>query len=380
VVDPLAMGRRTTGRVLLAGFAALASVACSAIEEAPVDLAPDPAPLGVARGATVALDPTTVDGPLVYLAGRLDASELARLREVASGVEIVAGLDRTTALEHAARAHGADAHLLTPEFLAAADRLAWVQSWSAGVERYLALPGFAEREGLVFTNAKGVHGPVIAEHVFALLLHLTRRLDALGDAHDAGRWERGASAGATSLSGRTLLVAGLGGIGTEVARRGHAFGMTVLGTVRTLREPPPFVDELGTGADLDALLARADVLVVCLPLTDETRGLFDAERLARLRPGAFVVNIARGAILDTDALLAALDSGHLAGAGLDVTDPEPLPAGHPLWGRDDVLVTPHVAGRAGLTGARRAALIAENLRRFGAGEPLLNVVDRAAGY
>ncbi len=342
--------------------------------------APDAAPLGDTRGSVVAVDPASVDGPLVYLAGGVDDDELAAWRAVAPDVEFVTGLDRESALAHAPRAHGADAHLVTEAFLEAAPNLAWVQSWSAGVERYLAVPGLVEREGLVLTNAQGVHGPVIAEHVFALLGHLTRRLGPLGDAQDRGTWDRGAASGSTSLAGRTMLVAGLGGIGTEVARRADAFDMRVLGTVRTPRQPPPFVDELGTSDDLDRLLAETDVLVICLPLTDETDGLFDARRLGLLREGASVVNIGRGPILDTDALLAALESGQLAGAGLDVTDPEPLPDGHPLWARDDVVITPHCAARAELTGDRRAALVEENLRRFGAGEPLLNVVDRAAGY
>ena len=343
--------------------------------------APDAAPLGSTRGATVAIDPATVDGPLVYLAGNLDAEELAHLALVAPDVEIRAGLDRESALAHAADAHGADAHLLTEEFLAAAPQLVWVQSWSAGVDRYMAIPGLVEREGLVFTNAQGVHGPVIAEHVFALLLHLTRGLGPYGDAQRRGEWDRGAAPDPTSLASRTLLVAGMGGIGTEVARRADAFDMRVLATVRRSRdEAPAFVDELGTGADLDRFLVEADVVAVCLPLTDETRGLFDAERLALLPEGAYLINIGRGPIVDTDALLAALESGRLAGAGLDVTDPEPLPTGHPLWSRDDVVITPHVAARAVLTGARRDALISENMRRFGAGEPLLNVVDRTAGY
>jgi len=335
--------------------------------------------VGNERGALVVIDPATVDGPLIYLTSNDDEDELVALRAAAPGVEIVPGLDQTSALALAERAHGADAHLLTEEFLAAAPRLVWAQSWSAGVERYLAIPGLADREGLVLTNAKGVHGPVIAEHVFALLLHLSRGLGPYGQAYERGAWERGAG-DSTSLAGRTLLVAGMGGIGTEVARRAHAFDMEVLATVRTPRDAPPFVDQLGTADDLDAFLARTDVLVICLPLTDETRGLFDARRLGLLKPGAFVVNIARGGILDTDALLAALDSGHLAGAGLDVTDPEPLPAGHRLWGREDVLVTPHMAGRATLTGERRAVLQVENMRRFARGEPLLNVVDRQAGY
>jgi phosphoglycerate dehydrogenase-like enzyme len=156
--------------------------------------------------------------------------------------------------------------------------------------------------------------------------------------------------------------------------------MRVLGTVRTARPAPPYVDYLGTGDELADLLPQADVVVLAVPLTDETRHMIDAAALASMREGAWLVNIARGPVVETDALVRSLDQGHLGAAFLDVTDPEPLPSGHPLWGRDNVLITPHVAGNAELSGDRAYALFAENLRRFGAGEPLLNVVDKSAGY
>ena len=334
---------------------------------------------GTLRNAEVAIDSNEIDAPLVYLAGRIDADQAARLRAAAPNVELIDGLDRESALEYAASAHGADAHLLTDGFLERAERLRWVQSWSAGVARYLEMPALVEDPDLVMTNAKGVHGPVISEHVFALLLSLTRRLDRYAVNQERGEWQREA-AEPWELSGRTMLVAGLGGIGREVARRAAGFDMRVIGTVRTAREAPDFVDLLVTGERTDEFLPEADVLVICLPLTDETAGFFDARRLDLLPDHAVVINIARGGLLDTNALVAALEEGRLAGAGLDVTDPEPLPADHPLWQAPNVRITPHVAGRADLTGERRNALLVENMRRFGAGEPLLNVVDRAAGY
>ena len=177
-----------------------------------------------------------------------------------------------------------------------------------------------------------------------------------------------------------MLVVGMGGIGSEIARRAKGFDMRVLATVRSARPAPDYVDELGTAADMDRYLAEADVVAVALPLTDETRGLFDAERFALMKAGAYFLNIGRGPIVDTDALLAALQSGHLAGAGLDVTDPEPLPADHPLWRQPKVIITPHVASRAELTMERRWSVFRENMRRFGAGEGLVNVVDKGAGY
>jgi phosphoglycerate dehydrogenase-like enzyme len=193
-------------------------------------------------------------------------------------------------------------------------------------------------------------------------------------------WERGDGSAMGALQGRTMLVVGLGGIGTEIAMRAHAFGMRVLATARVERPAPRYVEVLGTAKDLDDLLPKADVVVLAVPLTDETRHIINRRTLGMLKDGAWLVNIARGAVVDTDALVEALDSGKVGAAFLDVTDPEPLPEGHPLWGRDNVLITPHVAGRAELSADRRWALMQENMRRFSAGEPLLNVVDKEAGY
>jgi len=336
--------------------------------------------VGSERGNVVVLAVTPDTGRLKYAASNLDEATLVELARLAPNVDFVVGASEAELLEHAAEFHGADAHLLSEAFLARATNLVWAQSWSAGVERYLALDGVAGDESLVLTNMKGAHGPVIAEHVMAMLLSLCRDLPAFQRAQERGEWDRGAGAGQRSLAGATLLVVGMGGIGTEVARRADAFDMRVFGTVRTPRAAPAFVDELGTDEDLERFLGEADVVVICLPLTSETRDSFGAETFAKMKDAAILVNIARGPIVDQAALLAALESGKLAGACLDVADPEPLPPGDPLWSRADVLITPHVAAVAALTGARREQLFVENVRRFGAGEPLRNVVDKAAGY
>lgn len=317
---------------------------------------------------------------LTYLASDLSEEEIDEIAAVAPNVRIVTGLGEEERLARAAEFDGADAHLLTAEFIAAATSLRWVQAWSAGVDRYITLEPLVENDGIVLTNMKGVHGPAIAEHAFAMLLYLTRDLGAFRKAQQASSWDRSASDRMTTLAGRTMLVVGMGGIGSEIARRAHGFDMRVLGIVRTKREPPAYVDELGGRADLDRLLPRADVVVVALPLTDETRRLFDADRFGRMKRGSRFLNIGRGAIVDTGALLAALEEGRLAGAGLDVTDPEPLPGDHPLWKRDDVIITPHVSARAELTVERRWATVLENMGRFSRGEPLKNVVDKRLGY
>jgi phosphoglycerate dehydrogenase-like enzyme len=335
---------------------------------------------GSTESTVVALDTQSGTRPLVYLGGRLSEDEQATLAEVAPNVEFLVGLSEEEALAQAGRIQGADAHLLTDEFLAAAPDLRWAQSWSAGVTRYLEHEGLRDNDRIVLSNMKGVHGPAIAEHVFAMLLSMTRDLDAYRKAQDQAEWNRRAGSGMTTLSGRTMLVVGMGGIGSQIARRAKGFDMKVLATVRTARPAPDYCDELGTAADLDRFLPLADVVAVALPLTEETTDLFNAEKFALMKPGAYFLNVGRGRIVVTDDLLAALDSGHLAGAGLDVTEPEPLPADHPLWKSDKVLITPHVSSHAELTGERRWDVFQENIRRFAAGEPLLNVVDKQLGY
>lgn len=323
--------------------------------------------------------PATAD--LVYLAGPMPAEDLAALRRDAPNLRIVANPSRDEAMRLAPTVNGVDGRFCTPELLRAAPNLQWVQSPSAGVERYVAMPGIRDNDAIVLTNMQGVHGPTIADHAFAMLLALTRDLRHHLDPAHRGTWNRqGSGAERIALSGRTLLVVGLGGIGSEVAQRGKGFGMTVHAIRRSRTPPPPCVDRQETPDKLLALLPEADVVAICLPLTDETEGLFDAEALAAMRPGAFLINVGRGPIVVTDALVRALGEGRLGGACLDVTDPEPLPPDHPLWAFPNVVITPHVSGSSELTQARRREIQLENLRRFGRGEPLLNVVDKRAGY
>jgi phosphoglycerate dehydrogenase-like enzyme len=302
------------------------------------------------------------------------------LQPAAPGVELVPlhpGADAGAAMR------GADAVIgvCSEEILAAGVELRWIQVFTAGVENCVSLPGMLERD-IRLTNMQRVAGPVMAEHVFALLLGLTRNVGHWIDAQRAAEWRRtDAGRGSmTSLRGKTLLVAGLGGIGTEVARLGHAFEMKVIATRASAREGPDYVSYVGLPHELNTLARRADVVVNTVPLTPQTRGIFDAEFFAALPPGAVFINVGRGASVDTAALIAALDSGRLAGAGLDVTDPEPLPADHPLWRRRDVIITPHVSAGSDAGREDRWLIARENLRRYVAGAPLLSVVDVRRGY
>ncbi len=337
--------------------------------------------IGSSRNARVAFPMESGPVELTFLSRRMSEKDIAQLRRSVPNLRVIAGLSRDEAIRMAPQVHGIDGPYCSRELLRAAGSLCWVQSTGAGVERYLALSELRDNDRIVLTNMRAVHGPTIADHAFAMLLALTRDLPYYLDPAQRGRWNRrGSGSVPIALQGRTLLVVGLGGIGSEVARRGKGFGMRVLATRRSDTPPPPYVDLQARPDQLLALLPEADVVVLCVPLTEQTTGLIGECELEAIKPGAYLVNVARGKVVDTEALVKALQDGRLAGACLDVTDPEPLPSGHPLWSMPNVVITPHVSGRSALTGERRRTLYLENLRRFGAGEPLLNVVDKKAGY
>src|SRR6186713_60263 len=284
------------------------------------------------------LVPQQAPRPLTFLASDLSPADLSELASLGPKLRVLNCASREEALAHAAEADGIDARFATPEFLKAATRLTWVQAMSAGVDRYVGLPGIADNDKLVLTNLKGVHGPAIADHVFAMLLSLTRDLRFFAGEQQQSQWTReGSGTRPIALKDRTLLVVGLGGIGSEVAQRGHGFGMKVIATRRNPKEPAPeWIEHVGPPDELAALLPKADVVAICVPLTKETEKLFDAKMLGLLKPSAILVNIARGKVVDTGALVAALQSKKLAGACLDVTDPEPLPKESPLWSMKNV--------------------------------------------
>ncbi len=347
----------------------------------PAAQAPADESIGSLRNARVAFATGGKPVPLTFLAGDMTPEELAAIAKLAPNVRILSGLSREQAVEHAAEADACDARLITPVFLAEAKKLVWAQAMSAGVDRYLEYEYLVSEDRIVLTNLQGVHGPAISDHVFAMLLTLTRDLRFHLANQATGTWGReGSPRRPIALQGRTMLVVGLGGIGSEVAQRAHGFGMKVIATRRSDTPSPAYVEHVGKPSELLALLPRADVVVVCTPLTAETERLFNRAAFAAMKPGAYFVNIARGRIVETQALFEALRDGKLAGACLDVTEPEPLPAEHPLWKLGNVVITPHVANESELTDQRMTQLWHENLRRFGAGLPLLNVVDKRAGY
>jgi len=256
-----------------------------------------------------------------------------------------------------------------------------VQSLNAGVDLCLRAPAI-RAPNLLVTNMRGVDAPAIAEHAVAMMLALAHGLDVFAVDTSKEIWSREHAAGTRiqMMTGKTLLVSGLGGIGTEIAQRAHGLGMKVIATRQGGGPTYPFVEHIGQPDELLTLAGRADVVISAVPLTPETTGLYDAKFFAVLKPSAFFLNIARGPSVVTADLVKALNEKRIAGAGLDVADPEPLPPGHPLWKAPRLLTTPHISGRSDLPGDDRWTLLAENLRRYAAGGRMLQIVDVARGY
>ncbi len=257
----------------------------------------------------------------------------------------------------------------------------WVQHFSAGVDRCGGRNGL-ENGDVLLTNMKGVYGAGIAEHVIAMMLSLGRQLPRFYAAQHEGKWDNGIPGKFPMLEvrGKTMLVVGLGGIGSEIAWRAKGLGMKVLATRNSSRSGPGFVDYVGLAPELHELAQKADVIVNATPLTRSTTNLFDAAFFAQVRKTAIFINIGRGKSVVTADLVAALEEGRLAGAALDVTEPEPLPSGHPLWAMDNVIITPHISAYSDLVMKRFWVFVTENLRRYVAGEAMLNTVNMKSGY
>jgi phosphoglycerate dehydrogenase-like enzyme len=333
--------------------------------------------LGLPEASVASRDLPGYARPKRIVVARASAAQLDALRAIAPGVELVAAAEGEALAAQLADAQ-ATIGLCDAATLAAAKSLHWIQALSVGVEHCVTVPGILERD-IVLTNMQRTSGPPIAEHAIAMTLALARGLPRFIRQQQAGEWREDRS-GMREVGGRTLLVVGLGGIGTEVARRAHGLGMRVTAIRNSSREGPSFVSKVGLPSELLAFAAEADVVVNATPLTPETTGIFDRKFFAAMPKGGYFISVGRGQSTVTDDLVAALRSGQLGGAGLDVTEPEPLPAGHPLWAEPNVIISPHVSGSSDAQGERSWILVAENLRRYVAGEPLLNVVDIQRGY
>jgi phosphoglycerate dehydrogenase-like enzyme len=259
-----------------------------------------------------------------------------------------------------------------------AGRLRWVQAGTAGVNHLLdaGLRG----SPVILTKAVGAHGVPMAEVILAMMLAFATRLHVLIHAQRTGAWiKEEVLAHKFELAGQTLCVIGLGDIGGTLALKAKALGMRVLG-VRRSKTPFPGIDAQYTRDQLLDVLPGADHVALCLPLTDETQGVIGAAELRAMKPSAHIYNVGRGASINAESLLRALQEGWIAGAGLDVTDPEPLPAESPLWTLPNVILSQHTSGSSPHNADRITAIFLDNLARFRRGEPLRNVVDKTLGY
>lgn len=257
--------------------------------------------------------------------------------------------------------------------------LRWYQQWGAGADWVMEHPE-AEDKDWVVTNASGVHAIPISEHIFALMLALARRIPEAVKAQGRHAWTRGGGLPPVSeLAGKTLLLIGVGAIGERTASIAAAMDMHVIGVRRDPDKPAEGVARMVGPEQLDAVLPEADFVVLTVPLTSETQHMIGRRQLALMKPNATIYNIGRGGTIDQDALIEALESGQIGGAGLDVTDPEPLPADSRLWDAPNVLITGHYSGSTPAYAERALGIFIDNLERYIQGQPLRNELDLSLG-
>lgn len=270
---------------------------------------------------------------------------------------------------------------IKPEQVRIAKNLKWVAVMSAGVERVLHLSGGTDLRdsNIVLTNNKVVQGPEIADHALALLLTLSRGINKFIGYRQGETWQPRPYPG-IELAGKTAVVIGVGGIGNQIAVRANAFGMDVIGVDPEDKPFVPYIKRYVKPDQLDEVIPLADVVFISAPHTEKTHKMMGPKQFELMKKNSYFVAVSRGGIYDLPALVKALDSKRLAGAGVDVMDPEPLPKGHALWKFDNALITPHIAGRSDRDRGRMIGTICENIRRFVDGKPLLNVVDKQKGY
>ncbi|MEX2120525.1 MAG: D-2-hydroxyacid dehydrogenase [Pirellulales bacterium] len=325
----------------------------------------------------------------------IEADRLAKIEAAAGGMRVVNAPD-----EAAAQAEIADAEAffgkLTPDLLASAGRLRWVQSPTASLEHYM-FPQLVAHP-LTLTNMRGLYSDIIADHVMGYVICFARNFHHYIRNQLQGRWAPvgGEAARSTFTAGPgtvsdmdrahlhladlTMGVVGLGHIGSEIARRASAFGMRVVAVDPVRTAAPERVAALWPAERLGELLAESDFVAIAAPHTPATEKLFRRPQLRQMKRTAYLINIGRGAIVDLSDLVAALEAGELAGAGLDVFEIEPLPPDHPLWRMPNVIITPHVAGQSPRIAERHLGVLLDNIRRFIRGEALVNVVNKAAWF
>ena len=267
---------------------------------------------------------------------------------------------------------------LPQELLKELKNLKWLHLPSAGANNYTDISLYAN-ESVVLTNSSGTFGIPIAEHVIGMMIALGRNFSLYQNAQKECMWNRDRTQ-AIDIFNSNVLVLGLGDIGTQVCKRLAGFSCNIIGFRRDASVPHELVNEVRPMSRLRESLPEADFVIICLPGTDETRKVLGREEFSVIKNEAIVINIGRGTIIDTDALVDALNSGKVGGAGLDVTDPEPLPPDHPLWSAANVMITPHISSLSQLNDGRRLGIFTDLLKRYVAGQQLYNIVDFSSGY
>jgi phosphoglycerate dehydrogenase-like enzyme len=363
---------------VLAGLGALLAVPAAALADSPAAPAAPAASLeslGLTPSGPAVRERAGWRPPKLILVAPYLHDSLAQLKDADPGARFIE-LPQASAREIA----GADATLgvCSAEVLQKAVHLQWIQWLGAGVESCVQQPLLRAHQVLL-TNMQRTAAPSMAEHVIALMLALSRHLDYFLREQAQGHWSEDTPQ-LSDLEGKTVLIVGLGGIGTEVAKRAHALGMRVTATRASGRSGPDYVSYVGLPDELLKLTKDADYVINCTPLTPQTTAIFNQEFFATMKPSAYFLSVGRGRSTVTADLVAALESHRIAGAGLDVVDPEPLPPSSALWHAPNVIITPHVAADTSVTAEERVLLLRENLRRFAAGEAMLAVVDVGRGY
>jgi phosphoglycerate dehydrogenase-like enzyme len=265
-----------------------------------------------------------------------------------------------------------------PSVCAAATNLRWVQSFSTGMDKFL-FPEIVERDEVAISNVAGLYASQGGEHAWALLLALTRQIPTSVKNMEQRAWSAGS---VVEIAGTTLGIIGMGGFGVEMAKRAQGYDMNVIAIDPVRTEKPPFVHELRPTSTetLHDLLRRSDVVMTACPLTKETYHLISGPELAMMKPSAYLINVTRGGIIDEPALVDALKAGQIAGAGLDVTEKEPLPAESPLWDAPNLILTPHRAGASQHRPRKIFEFFLQNMNRYINGEKPVNVIDKRKGY
>lgn len=301
----------------------------------------------------------------------------ARLQSAVPGIELAAveSPEAATRAVADAEAFAGLGRLFGPELLDAAPNLKWVHAMSAGAERFC--PALAGRTGVTLTNSRGAHAVPIAEHFLLMLLGLAHRMPEFLAQQSSRQWVRQEMA---EVRGRTVLILGLGNLGREIVAAAQGIGLRVVGYDPYVLITAAAVERLYRYDELQAALGQADIVVSCVPMAPSTAKMMGQAEFAAMRPGSYFINLSRGGVVDEPALVAALQSGHLAGAGLDVFAVEPLPEDSPLWSMPNVIITPHIAANTPVTQQRLEDILVENARRYAEGRPLLNQVDIARGF